>query len=324
LTPSPPLEKIMNIDIFIQILKYTTNPTDICKFTRINKYYYSFCKANRTSIKKAALKTNKVEYKDPHNLIYSYNNIDIDDYRSNKGWDIDGIFSLYYTLNMQINVENNQDYQTILVTSIPILHNLETCKLNYQHIIYFPKQPKMITCKLVGNEIKHFPTQPQMITCHLHGNKLTFFDTQPKMVECKLNCNKLTHFYTQPKMEFFSARENKLKTLDIQPEMTRCDISNNNLTHFSTQPKMTECFVDFNELTVFNSQPEMTKCNLDVNKLECIEIQPKMEENWHSKVLNKGRDSDVSDVSVTTSGGLGIVGNLYMGGTETILGTLGD
>ena len=258
----------------------------------------------------------KIDYKDPGNFIYIFNNHCCTRFPScntDQFTGLTGRCPANSVINEYINTDNTYKYKEILelylkyyyikiiswenrnVTSFPIYPNMEECSLSYSQLTTFPIQPNMEKCHIGNNQLITFSIQPNMKECYLSNNKFTEFSIQPKMEDCYLDdnqltifpiqpnmrkChlsnNQLTTFPIQPNMEDCYFKNNRLTTFPIQPNMRKCHLSNNQLTTFPIQPNMEECVLFDNKLKLFPTQPEMTYCNITNNELTNFSFQPKM------------------------------------------------
>ena len=148
----------------------------------------------------------KINYKDPTNFIYLFNDKIINDY---------------------INVDNTYKYKEILELYLVCYYKERIQYDNYHQITSFPIYPNMTYCKLSDGQLTTFEIQPNMKECNLSDNELTTFPVQPNMTNCDVSDNQLT-------------------TFPRQPVMKECKIKNNNLINFSFQPKMIKCDGDQN------------------------------------------------------------------------------
>ena len=74
-------------DIIFTIIDNIDNIEDLKNICSTNKQNYQFCKRNLKRISKQLLTNYQVDYTDPTNFIYIYNNKDINDYKSNDQYD---------------------------------------------------------------------------------------------------------------------------------------------------------------------------------------------------------------------------------------------
>lgn len=81
---------------------------------------------------KSLLNYHKVEYKDPLNYIYVYNNVKINDYMHNGTWAYKKIFELYLNMRDLYRIPCNHITK---ITSVPILSNVWNIK-NIRKVLY--------------------------------------------------------------------------------------------------------------------------------------------------------------------------------------------
>jgi len=184
---------------------------DIHSIDNLNSYcsqdsFKIWCESNQTSIAKHFLDIYKVDYKDPNNFIYKFNRKNISEYKNNLEYNLQSILKLYmetYDLT-EINCKN------MMITTVPILPNMNIFKCMNNQLTTFPIQPKMQIFYGQDNQLTTFPIQPKMIRFYGDNNQLTTFPIQPEMLEFSCNTNHLTIFSIQPKMKEFLARDNQL------------------------------------------------------------------------------------------------------------------
>ena len=164
---------ILNSDIYYLIIKQM-DIEDLQNFCIINKYVSQICSKYKSNISKHFLKVYQVDYKDPSNFIYLYNNVKIEDYKEFGKWEYHSLLELYL-----------KNYKNLIIK----------CSKN---ITSFP--PKMINFSGYDNQLTSFPIQPEMEDFHGVNNRLTSFPIQPKMINFYGNRNQLTSFPIQPKM----------------------------------------------------------------------------------------------------------------------------
>ena len=217
----------------------------------------------------------KIDYKDPTNFIYIYNDKIINDYMNiDSTYKYREILELYLVCYYKERIQyDNYHHQ---ITSFPIYPNMTYCKLSDGQLTTFEIQPNMKECYLHFNQLTTFSIQPNMKECNLSNNQLTAFSIQPNMKECYLSNNRLTTFSIQPNMKECYLSNNRLTTFSIQPNMKKCNLSDNKLTTFPVQPNMTNCDISDNELTTFPRQPVMKECKIKNNNLINFSFQPKM------------------------------------------------
>lgn len=165
----------------------------------INKDFFKICRENTYLIAKHFLTKYKVDYKDPNNFIYKFNNVNIDDYKDNDKYKLGSIFKLYMNA-----------------------YNLIEINCNDKGITSFPIYPNMKRFYGSNNKLVSFETQPKMVDFFGNNNILTTFLVQPKMEYFEGKGNQLTSFPSQPKMEFFNGLDNKLVSFETQPNMEYC------------------------------------------------------------------------------------------------------
>jgi len=206
---------ILNDDIYYYLIQYLDLNT-FKRYCLLNREIYNICNDNIISIAKYFLKKYSVEYNDPLNFIYLYNNKLMKEYKcSDDEWMYDELLKLYmkaYNLYI-INCIN------MGVTSFPIYPNM---------IIFYGN----------NNNLKVFPSQPNMTHFYGNNNNLIKFDVQPKMTHFIGDNNNLMTFLSQPNMIKFSGKNNKLEIFLIQPKMTNFYGGNNNIKEFPVQPEM--------------------------------------------------------------------------------------
>jgi hypothetical protein len=190
---------VMNNELKFLLTTYIDSIEDLENLC-LNKDFFDKCKENTYLIAKHFLTKYRVDYKDPSNFIYIFNNVNIDDYKNQQGnFKLGSIFRLYlkaYNL-IEINCEDKG------ITSFPI----------------YPKMKRFFGS---NNNLTLFPVQPSMVDFFGSNNKLTLFPVQPNMEYFEGYNNQLTSFDTQPKMEFFNGINNKLVSLPVQPNMEFC------------------------------------------------------------------------------------------------------
>jgi hypothetical protein len=161
-----------------------------------NKEFFKICKQNTYIIAKNFLNKYQVDYTDPNNFIYIFNNANIKDYKDNNRWNLGSIFKLYMKA---------YSYKEIICDNMGITS--------------FPIYPNMKKFNGFNNKLTSFPVQPNMIDFFGSNNKLTSFPVQPKMEYFEAYNNNLTSFPVQPKMEYFNALNNKLTSIPDQPNL---------------------------------------------------------------------------------------------------------
>jgi hypothetical protein len=189
-------------EINVEVLKKIKNIDDLRNFCLINKRNHKLCKDNFTLISKNLLKYYQVDYTDPTNLIYVYNEKHIDDYKSNDD----------YSKN------DKYDYKSIFKLYMK-LYNLDNIKIKDSEITSVPILPNMIYFDGENNNLVSFPIQPKMKIFNGSSNKLTSFPIQPKMKEFWGKNNQLVSFPIQPEMELFYGDEYISSILPIQPKL---------------------------------------------------------------------------------------------------------
>ena len=144
-------------ELFYQIfdkIKDTKSILRLSQTCKNNNYIY---KTNEIYKAKCELDKYQVDYKDPTNFIYIYNE------RSTP-------------LNPQ------GDYDLIEILKIYKLQfNIKKIHCNYKAITSFPAYPVMTECIINRNKLTSFPIQPMMTYCEISRNKLTRFPVQPMM-----------------------------------------------------------------------------------------------------------------------------------------------
>jgi hypothetical protein len=287
---TPINEVKLNYDVYFEILK-NIDLGDLKNYCNQSKMFKQMCQDNQTSISKLFLNKYKVEYMDPNNFIYKYNNKNINDYKIENTWNYKKILKLYmlnynkfhikcsyknitsfpiYPNMTEFEGDNNQ------LTSFPIQPNMIYFSGENNQLTSFPIQPKMTHFDGDYNQLTSFPIQPKMVDFYGHNNKLTSFPIQPKMTHFYGHNNKLTSFPIQPNMKEFYGSNNQLTSFPIQPNMIYFYGRNNQLTSFPIQPKMIYFYGDYNQLTSFSIQPKMTRFDGRNNQLTSFPIQPKM------------------------------------------------
>ena len=126
-------------DIHHYLLNYINNVDDLNKYCSQNKYFLNLCKENTHKIAKHFLDLYKVDYKDPTNFIYVYNDKDINDYKINDNYKLGSIFKLY----MKNYYDKKIKCEYLDITSFPIYPNMEVFKGIKNKLTTFPIQPKM-------------------------------------------------------------------------------------------------------------------------------------------------------------------------------------
>jgi len=145
-----------------------------------NKEFFKICKQNTYIIAKNFLNKYQVDYTDPNNFIYIFNNANIKDYKDNNRWNLGSIFKLYMKA---------YSYKEIICDNMGITS--------------FPIYPNMKKFSGVNNKLTSFPVQPNMIDFFGSNNKLTSFPVQPKMEYFNALNNKLTSIPDQPNLEYY-------------------------------------------------------------------------------------------------------------------------
>ncbi len=144
----------------------------------------------------------KVDYTDPNNFIYRYENVDISSVKNGDSFDIDKIYELY----MRYYELTDIDYG-LEITSFPVYPNLKRLDIS-------------------NNQLKTFPVQPSLEWLNIFNNNLTYFLVQPEMKICYITCNKLKHFPTQPELEWLTISNDIFLKIDIQPKLKNLYIKN--------------------------------------------------------------------------------------------------
>ena len=125
----------------------------------LNKDFFNTCKENTYLIAKHFLTKYKVDYKDPNNFIYKFNNVNINDYKDLQGnFKLGSIFRLY--MNAYDLIEINCKGKGI--TSFPIYPNMKRFYGSNNKLLSFPVQPKMVDFFGSNNKLISFPVQPNM------------------------------------------------------------------------------------------------------------------------------------------------------------------
>lgn len=265
------------LEVIINILKNFENVKDIQNFCGTNKSNYDLCKYYKQTICKHILKVHHVDYKDPTNFIYVYNNVNIKDYKLQDGKP--NFVKILYLYNIQSLLKKIKCHLNTQVTSFPVYQNMEECDLSFNKLTHFYSQPRMKKCDCSHNNLITFSIQPSMEICNLNYNKITTFPIQPIMTHCSLQYNLLNSFNVQPLLKICDLQNNQINKFPIQPKMIVCYLNFNKLFVFPIQPKMEICHCSNNELISFPIQPKMITCILNNNKLTSFpsEDQPKME-----------------------------------------------
>jgi hypothetical protein len=263
--------KSLNYDLYFEILK-NIDIGDLKNYCNQSKMFKQMCQDNQKAISKHFLKKYQVEYTDPNNFIYKYNDKSIDNYRTNDKWDYKKLLKLYM-LNYDVKIIRCESKE---ITSFPIQPNMTWFIGRNNQLTSFPIQPNMTSFDGRRNQLTNFPIQPKMVDFYGHNNKLTNFPIQPEMTEFMGEKNQLTSFPIQPKMTFFDGDNNKLTSFPIQPNMEIFVGRNNQITSFPIQPKMRQFEGTGNQLTSFPIQPKMKEFDGTGNQLTSLPIQPNM------------------------------------------------
>ena len=225
----------MIYDIYVELLEHINSPDDIKNFCSQNKYLHNLCQDNESVIARHFLNKYQVDYSDPTNFIYIYNNVKINNYRDdNNRWDYVKIYKLYMKQfnKTKIEISNN------VISSFPIYPKMIEIEISDNLLTSFPIQPEMKEFMGSVNELTSFPVQPKMKYCDVEGNQLKSFPIQPKMTYCDISSNQLTSFPVQPKMTQIRCNNNQLTSFPVQPNMTKISAENNPFIYFPVQPKI--------------------------------------------------------------------------------------
>ena len=210
------------VEIILNIIK-KTSPYNLYKICSQNKHYSEICKNNFNVIAKYYLDKYEVNYTDPGNFIYKYNNTNINNFKNETGWNYSGLFRLYMKMFNEYRIRCNN----MNITSFPIYPNMIEFYGDNNKLKTFPIQPKMEIFSGDNNQLTTFPIQPEMIFFNAVNNHLSSFPIQPKMEVFNGDKNYLRSFPIQPKMEIFSGDDNQLTSFPIQPKMTTFSADNN-------------------------------------------------------------------------------------------------
>ena len=82
-------------DINYNILLQIDNIPDLKNFCKSSSLNSVICKENLNIVCQGMLKNYQVDYTDPTNFIYVYNNVKQNDYKNNQGWLYKDLFKLY-------------------------------------------------------------------------------------------------------------------------------------------------------------------------------------------------------------------------------------
>jgi hypothetical protein len=169
-------------DLILEMFRYihVDQIKDMCYLDRaLNDYCKDPIHKNRICL--IFINKYKIDYVDPNNFIYKYNNQDINDYKNSDGtWKLQNILKLYsrtFYLEM-INCNN------LGITSFPIYPNMKIFYGNNNHLTSFPIQPQMQDFYGANNQLTEFPVQPRMVMFDAENNNLTRFPHQPNMIVC--------------------------------------------------------------------------------------------------------------------------------------------
>ena len=190
----------------------------------LNKDFFNTCKENTYLISKHFLTKYKVDYKDPNNFIYKFNNVNINDYKKDSDKDNDKYNDKYNDKDSyKDNDKDNGKYKLGSIFRLYMnAYNLKEINCEGKGISSFPIYPNMKRIYCSKNNLTTFPVQPKMVDFFGSNNKLISFPVQPNMEYFEGYNNQLTSFETQPKMEFFNGLNNKLVSLPVQPNMEYC------------------------------------------------------------------------------------------------------
>ena len=190
-----------------------------------SKEFFNMCKENTYLISKHFLNKYKVDYKDPNNFIYKFNNVKINHYKNFNN--VEDTFKLGSIFRLYMKA-----------------YELAQINCNGKGITSFPIYPNMIDFFGPNNQLTSFPVQPNMKSFNGANNKLISFPVQPKMVNFFGSNNQLTSFPVQPNMEYFEGSNNQLISFPVQPKMEYFNGIGNNLINFDDQPNMEWCYGD--------------------------------------------------------------------------------
>ena len=170
-------------DLILEMFRYihVDQIKDICSLDRA---FNDYCKdpVHKNRICLIFINKYKIDYVDPNNFIYRYNNKeDINDYINPDGtWKLQNILKLY-SRTFYLEVINCND---LGITSFPIYPNMKIFYGNNNQLTSFPIQPRMQDFHALNNQLTEFPVQPQMVMFDAQNNNLTHFPHQPNMIVC--------------------------------------------------------------------------------------------------------------------------------------------
>jgi hypothetical protein len=236
------------------IKRFCINNIEFCKNINIYKILIEYC---------------QIDYMDPNNFIYKYNQI-----KNYK--EIQHNYNALFILYMKDYYKDIIICENLAITSFPYYPNMTEFHGYNNQLTSFPIQPNMTEFRGYNNQLTSFPIQPNMEEFRGEHNQLTSFPIQPKMKNFDGNNNQLTSFPIQPEMTYFNGVDNQLTSFPIQPKMEEFYGHNNQLTSFPIQPKMKNFHGHNNQLTSFPSQPNMIRFSGPGNQLTSFPVQPNM------------------------------------------------
>ena len=173
----------MNLDDIKFKIKQFLNIEDLQQFCKLNKDNYLFCKNNKENICKHLLNMYKVNYTDPTNFIYIYNNTNQNKYKINDNWKYSSLFKLYMkqyyskkiNLNFDEDSDSDSDEEQSKITSIPNYPNLQKLDCTNHLLKNLPNlMVNLRILKCSNNKLTSIPsTLVNLKTLDCDNNKLT-------------------------------------------------------------------------------------------------------------------------------------------------------
>jgi Leucine-rich repeat (LRR) protein len=210
-------------DIFLEVVE-RSSLAEIQKMCLTNKHYNALCKKYRNYIAKIQLEKNKVDYKDPGNLIYKLSpsgpfNHPVPAHSKSPGVGYDPNRSLYDIFKL---------YQKF--------HNAKSINCSGKDVTSIPPLPELSYLDCSTPRYRQ-GAEAQRLGFIRYG-LLTSLPEFPKLWNLNCSNNLLTSLPEYPLLQFLDCSFNKLTSLPMYPKLINLNFSNNQISSLLVYPEL--------------------------------------------------------------------------------------
>jgi hypothetical protein len=135
----------LNRDVIYYLNKYITNPNDLKNLSKLNPRFSRVYNKDKNAISRFYLNLYKVNFENPNDFIYKFNNVNQNEFIENGKWKYQSLFKLYMKHFNEIRISTKGINYGI--TSFPIYPNLEEINIKNNPITILPSLPKLYLCE---------------------------------------------------------------------------------------------------------------------------------------------------------------------------------